>query len=198
MWPSQSIGLGVCVMVFFFVFRCPLVSLSYLPRAAVAAFPYGGLLAGTLENASFWELKTDFSHKPHVLSLEPGGFVDFQTESSTRHCLVTYRPGEFWSSQEPAVLVRVGWGCEFVQERRHSLWVVLVNISKADRLVVLQLLVLQWRWWIPFPPLSLLPWHVFENFPHMLLEFIAFTFRSFLSALHVRSRWKRRNTQSGF
>lgn len=95
MWPSQSIGLGVCVMVFFFVFRCPLVSLSYLPRAAVAAFPYGGLLAGTLENASFWELKTDFSHKPHVLSLEPGGFVDFQTESSTRHCLVTYRPGEF-------------------------------------------------------------------------------------------------------
>ncbi|KAK7800742.1 hypothetical protein U0070_014915 [Myodes glareolus] len=72
--------------------RCPLVSLSYLPRAAVAAFPYGGLLAGTLENASFWELKTDFSHKPHVLSLEPGGFVDFQTESSTRHCLVTYRP----------------------------------------------------------------------------------------------------------
>ncbi|XP_036044341.1 E3 ubiquitin-protein ligase RFWD3 isoform X2 [Onychomys torridus] len=72
--------------------RCPLVSLSYLPRAAVAAFPYGGVLAGTLENASFWELKTDFSHKPHVLSLEPGGFVDFQTESSTRHCLVTYRP----------------------------------------------------------------------------------------------------------
>ncbi|XP_021076010.1 E3 ubiquitin-protein ligase RFWD3 [Mus pahari] len=72
--------------------RCPLVSLSYLPRAAVAAFPYGGVLAGTLENASFWELKTDFCHKPHVLSLEPGGFVDFQTESSTRHCLVTYRP----------------------------------------------------------------------------------------------------------
>ncbi|XP_034378739.1 E3 ubiquitin-protein ligase RFWD3 isoform X1 [Arvicanthis niloticus] len=72
--------------------RCPLVSLSYLPRAAVTAFPYGGVLAGTLENASFWELKTDFCHKPHVLSLEPGGFVDFQTESSTRHCLVTYRP----------------------------------------------------------------------------------------------------------
>lgn len=58
----------------------------------MAAFPYGGVLAGTLENASFWELKSDFSHKPHVLSLEPGDFVDFQTESSTRHCLVTYRP----------------------------------------------------------------------------------------------------------
>ncbi|XP_028624434.1 E3 ubiquitin-protein ligase RFWD3 isoform X2 [Grammomys surdaster] len=72
--------------------RCPLVSLSYLPRAAVTAFPYGGVLAGTLENASFWELKTDLCHKPHPLSLEPGGFVDFQTESSTRHCLVTYRP----------------------------------------------------------------------------------------------------------
>ncbi|XP_004600932.1 E3 ubiquitin-protein ligase RFWD3 isoform X1 [Sorex araneus] len=72
--------------------RCPLVSLSYLPRAASTAFPYGGVLAGTLESATFWELKTDLNHWPHVLPLEPGGFVDFQTESSTRHCLVTYRP----------------------------------------------------------------------------------------------------------
>ncbi|XP_008065919.1 E3 ubiquitin-protein ligase RFWD3 [Carlito syrichta] len=72
--------------------RCPLVSLSYIPRAASAAFPYGGVLAGTLEDATFWELKMDFSHWPHVLPLEPGGCIDFQTESSTRHCLVTYRP----------------------------------------------------------------------------------------------------------
>ncbi|XP_039737012.1 E3 ubiquitin-protein ligase RFWD3 isoform X3 [Pteropus medius] len=72
--------------------RCPLVSLSYMPRAASAAFPYGGLLAGTLENASFWELKMGYSHMPHVLPMESGGFIDFQTESSTRHCLVTYRP----------------------------------------------------------------------------------------------------------
>ncbi|XP_039112377.1 E3 ubiquitin-protein ligase RFWD3 isoform X1 [Hyaena hyaena] len=72
--------------------RCPLVSLSYIPRAASAAFPYGGVLAGTLEHASFWELKMGFSHWPHVLPMEPGGCVDFQTESSTRHCLVTYRP----------------------------------------------------------------------------------------------------------
>ncbi|XP_042636805.1 E3 ubiquitin-protein ligase RFWD3 [Orycteropus afer afer] len=72
--------------------RCPLVSLSYIPRAASAAFPYGGVLAGTLENASFWELKMGFSHWPHVLPLEPGGCTDFQTESATRHCLVTYRP----------------------------------------------------------------------------------------------------------
>ncbi|KAG8508231.1 E3 ubiquitin-protein ligase RFWD3, partial [Galemys pyrenaicus] len=72
--------------------RCPLVSLSYIPRAASAAFPYGGVLAGTLENASFWERKTGFSHWPHVLPLESGGFVDFQTENSTRHFLVTYRP----------------------------------------------------------------------------------------------------------
>ncbi|XP_049642324.1 E3 ubiquitin-protein ligase RFWD3 isoform X2 [Suncus etruscus] len=72
--------------------RCPLVSLSYIPRAASLAFPYGGLLAGTLESASFWELKLNLDHLPHVLPLEPGGFVDFQTESSTRHCLVTYRP----------------------------------------------------------------------------------------------------------
>ncbi|XP_031313940.2 E3 ubiquitin-protein ligase RFWD3 isoform X2 [Camelus dromedarius] len=72
--------------------RCPLVSLSYIPRAASATFPYGGVLAGTLENASFWELKMGFTHWPHVLPMEPGGCIDFQTESSTRHCLVTYRP----------------------------------------------------------------------------------------------------------
>uniref|UniRef100_A0A8C0DTD0 RING-type E3 ubiquitin transferase n=1 Tax=Balaenoptera musculus TaxID=9771 RepID=A0A8C0DTD0_BALMU len=72
--------------------RCPLVSLSYIPRAASAAFPYGGVLAGSLENASFWELKMGFTHWPHVLPMEPGGCIDFQTESSTRHCLVTYRP----------------------------------------------------------------------------------------------------------
>lgn len=70
------------------------MSLSYIPRAASTAFPYGGVLAGTLENASFWELKMGFSHLPHVLPMEPGGYIDFQTESSTRHCLVTYRPGK--------------------------------------------------------------------------------------------------------
>uniref|UniRef100_A0A8C2REA8 RING-type E3 ubiquitin transferase n=1 Tax=Capra hircus TaxID=9925 RepID=A0A8C2REA8_CAPHI len=43
-------------------------------------------------NASFWELKMGFTHWPHVLPMEPGGCVDFQVESSTRHCLVTYRP----------------------------------------------------------------------------------------------------------
>lgn len=52
------------------------------------------MLAGTLENASFWELKVGFTHWPHVLPIEPGGCVDFQTESNTRHCLVTYRPGK--------------------------------------------------------------------------------------------------------
>ncbi|XP_006860371.1 PREDICTED: E3 ubiquitin-protein ligase RFWD3 [Chrysochloris asiatica] len=72
--------------------RCPLVSLSYIPRAASAVFPYGGVLAGTLENASFWELKMGFSHWPHVLPLVPGGCTDFQMETTTRHCLVTYRP----------------------------------------------------------------------------------------------------------
>lgn len=98
----------------FFPFRCPLVSLSYIPRAASAAFPYGGVLAGTLENASFWELKMGFSHCPHVLPIEPGGCVDFQTESSTRHCLVTYRPGECWD-------VLVLFGSKSVQGRRGEL-----------------------------------------------------------------------------
>nr|XP_010348934.1 E3 ubiquitin-protein ligase RFWD3 isoform X1 [Saimiri boliviensis boliviensis] len=74
--------------------RCPLVSLSYMPRAASAAFPYGGVLAGNLEDASFWERKMDFTHWPHVLPLEPGGCIDFQTENSSRHCLVTYRPNK--------------------------------------------------------------------------------------------------------
>lgn len=93
-WNSPSIRMWG--MASFFPFRCPLVSLSYIPRAASAVFPYGGVLAGTLENATFWERKTGSSHQPHVLPIEPGGCIDFQTESSTRHCLVTYRPGEFY------------------------------------------------------------------------------------------------------
>ncbi|KAM9301957.1 E3 ubiquitin-protein ligase RFWD3 [Gastrophryne carolinensis] len=73
--------------------RCPVVSLSYVPRAASEVFPCGGVLAGTLEGACFWEMK-DAQYKPHILPLEAGGCVDVQTESSTRHCLVTYRPGK--------------------------------------------------------------------------------------------------------
>ncbi|KAG8562419.1 hypothetical protein GDO81_015669 [Engystomops pustulosus] len=73
--------------------RCPVVSLSYVPRAASEVFPCGGILAGTLEGACFWEM-SDSQYKPHLLPLEPGGCTDIQTESSTRHCLVTYRPGK--------------------------------------------------------------------------------------------------------
>ncbi|NWZ52273.1 RFWD3 ligase, partial [Haliaeetus albicilla] len=74
--------------------RCPMVSLSYLPRMASASLPYGGILAGTLEGACFWEQKTGNSYRPHHLPLEPGGCIDIQTEISTRHCLATYRPSK--------------------------------------------------------------------------------------------------------
>ncbi|XP_074737766.1 E3 ubiquitin-protein ligase RFWD3 isoform X1 [Strix uralensis] len=74
--------------------RCPMVSLSYLPRMASASLPYGGILAGTLEGACFWEQKADNSYRPHHLPLEPGGCIDIQTEISTRHCLATYRPSK--------------------------------------------------------------------------------------------------------
>lgn len=73
-------------------FRCPMVSLSYLPRMASASLPYGGILAGTLEGACFWEQKAGNSYRPHHLLLEPGGCIDIQTEINTRHCLATYRP----------------------------------------------------------------------------------------------------------
>ncbi|XP_053575437.1 E3 ubiquitin-protein ligase RFWD3 [Bombina bombina] len=73
--------------------RCPVVSLAYVPRAACEVFPCGGVLAGTLEGACFWEMK-DSQYRPHLLPLEPGGCTDVQMESSTRHCLVTYRPGK--------------------------------------------------------------------------------------------------------
>ncbi|XP_040266156.1 E3 ubiquitin-protein ligase RFWD3 [Bufo bufo] len=73
--------------------RCPVVSLSSIPRAASEVFPCGGVVAGTLEGAYFWEM-TDAQYRPHVLPLEPAGCTDIQTESSTRHCLVTYRPGK--------------------------------------------------------------------------------------------------------
>ncbi|NWR34680.1 RFWD3 ligase, partial [Tachuris rubrigastra] len=74
--------------------RCPMVSLSYLPRMASASLPHGGLLAGTLEGACFWEQRAGNSYRPHHLSLEPGGCIDIQTEINTRHCLATYRPGK--------------------------------------------------------------------------------------------------------
>ncbi|NXL38136.1 RFWD3 ligase, partial [Glaucidium brasilianum] len=74
--------------------RCPMVSLSYLPRMASASLPHGGILAGTLEGACFWEQKAGNSYRPHHLPLEPGGCIDIQTEISTRHCLATYRPSK--------------------------------------------------------------------------------------------------------
>ncbi|XP_078527622.1 E3 ubiquitin-protein ligase RFWD3 [Lissotriton helveticus] len=77
--------------------RCPVVSLSYLPRMASAAFPCGGVLAGTLEGACFWE-QNNAQYRPHLLPLEAGGCTDIQTESNTRHCLVTYRPGKSHTS----------------------------------------------------------------------------------------------------
>ncbi|XP_063168870.1 E3 ubiquitin-protein ligase RFWD3 [Candoia aspera] len=72
--------------------RCPVVSLSYLPRMASASLPHGGLVSGTLEGACFWEQKSSGSYRPHDLLLEPGGCIDLQTEASTRHCLATFRP----------------------------------------------------------------------------------------------------------
>uniref|UniRef100_A0A8C5R626 RING-type E3 ubiquitin transferase n=1 Tax=Leptobrachium leishanense TaxID=445787 RepID=A0A8C5R626_9ANUR len=77
--------------------RCPVVSLSSVPRAASEVFPCGGVLAGTLEGACFWEMK-DGQYRPHILPLEIGGCTDIQTESNTRHCLVTYRPGKSHNS----------------------------------------------------------------------------------------------------
>ncbi|XP_054245774.1 E3 ubiquitin-protein ligase RFWD3 [Indicator indicator] len=74
--------------------RCPMVSLSYLPRMDSASLPYGGILAGTLEGACFWEQKAGNSYQPHHLPLEPGGCIDVQTEITTRHCLITYRPSK--------------------------------------------------------------------------------------------------------
>lgn len=74
--------------------RCPMVSLSYLPRMASASLPYGGILAGTLEGACFWEHRAGNSYRPHYLPLEAGGCIDLQTEINSRHCLATYRPGK--------------------------------------------------------------------------------------------------------
>ncbi|XP_040471103.1 E3 ubiquitin-protein ligase RFWD3 isoform X1 [Falco naumanni] len=74
--------------------RCPMVSLSYLPRMASASLPCGGILAGSLEGACFWEWKAGNTYRPHHLPLEPGGCIDIQTEITTRHCLATYRPSK--------------------------------------------------------------------------------------------------------
>ncbi|XP_075996901.1 E3 ubiquitin-protein ligase rfwd3.S [Genypterus blacodes] len=73
--------------------RCPVVSLCYVPRAASSSFPCGGLIAGSLEGACFWEQVDGSTYRPHVLPLETAGCTDFQVEAESRHCLVTYRPG---------------------------------------------------------------------------------------------------------
>ncbi|XP_078400174.1 E3 ubiquitin-protein ligase rfwd3.S [Cetorhinus maximus] len=74
--------------------RCPVTSLSYLPRMASAAFPCGGLVAGTLEGGCFWEQKSTNTYKAHLLPLEVGSCTDIQIEPTMRHCLVTYRPSK--------------------------------------------------------------------------------------------------------
>ncbi|XP_051975746.1 E3 ubiquitin-protein ligase RFWD3 isoform X1 [Xyrauchen texanus] len=72
---------------------CPVVSLSYIPRAASSSFPCGGLIAGTLEGGCFWEHVEGTTYTPHILPLESGNCTDIQVEPDSRHCLVTYRPG---------------------------------------------------------------------------------------------------------
>ncbi|KAI7811609.1 E3 ubiquitin-protein ligase RFWD3 isoform X1 [Triplophysa rosa] len=72
---------------------CPVVSLSYIPRAASSSFPSGGLITGTLEGGCFWEHKEGTVYMPHILPLESGNCTDIQVEPDSRHCLITYRPG---------------------------------------------------------------------------------------------------------
>ncbi|KAM7002237.1 E3 ubiquitin-protein ligase rfwd3.S [Tautogolabrus adspersus] len=73
--------------------RCPVASLCYVPRAASSSFPCGGLIAGSLEGACFWEQVNETTYRPHILPLETSGCTDIQVETESRHCLVTYRPG---------------------------------------------------------------------------------------------------------
>ncbi|XP_032401523.1 E3 ubiquitin-protein ligase RFWD3 isoform X1 [Xiphophorus hellerii] len=73
--------------------RCPVASLCYVPRVASSSFPCGGLIAGSLEGACFWEQENETTYRPHILPLESGGCTDIQVETESRHCLVTYRPG---------------------------------------------------------------------------------------------------------
>lgn len=51
-------------------------------------------MAGSLEGACFWEQVNETTYRPHVLPLEASGCIDIQVEADSRHCLVTYRPGE--------------------------------------------------------------------------------------------------------
>lgn len=74
--------------------RCPVASLCYVPHSASRTFPCGGLIAGSLEGGCFWEQVNETTYRPHVLPLEAAGCVDIQVEADSRHCLVTYRPGQ--------------------------------------------------------------------------------------------------------
>lgn len=72
-----------------------MVSLCYIPRAASSSFPCGGLIAGSLDGGCFWEhMGEGATYVPHLLPRETAGCIDIQVEAESRHCLVTYRPGE--------------------------------------------------------------------------------------------------------
>ncbi|XP_016388235.1 E3 ubiquitin-protein ligase RFWD3 [Sinocyclocheilus rhinocerous] len=87
---------------------CPVVSLSYIPRAASSMFPCGGLIAGSLEGGCFWEHVEGTTYTPHILPLESGNCTDIQVEPDSRHCLVTYRPGRANPSLR-CVLMELSW-----------------------------------------------------------------------------------------
>lgn len=113
---------------------CPVVSLSYLPRAASSLFPCGGLIAGSLEGGCFWEQVEGTTYRQHILPLESGGCTDIQVEPESRHCLVTYRPGEPFTINCYKGTMKYGIiytdnDCNYLfltlKSYEHNLWLVL-------------------------------------------------------------------------
>ncbi|XP_033638921.1 E3 ubiquitin-protein ligase RFWD3-like [Asterias rubens] len=73
--------------------RCPIVALTYVPKAADASLGCSGLLMASLGGMSFWEQTSELEFKPHLLQAD-GICTSLSFSNKSRHCLASFRPNK--------------------------------------------------------------------------------------------------------
>jgi E3 ubiquitin-protein ligase RFWD3 len=71
----------------------PVTSLAYVPVCHASDLFCSGVLAGTLDGCVIWEKSHD-TYKPHLLNTLSGSCTSVSFESTTRHCLASFRPSK--------------------------------------------------------------------------------------------------------
>lgn len=69
----------------------PVTSLTYVPLCHASSLNCSGVLMGTLDGAVFWESERDV-FTPHLLEPLSGSCTCLSFDTSTRHCLASFRP----------------------------------------------------------------------------------------------------------